>query len=61
MEEGFTDGPERGNGRGRVDEGVVAGNEDGLIGYKVFEEDNGQVVVRVVVVSAGFAGESHTG
>jgi hypothetical protein len=30
-----------------------------LIGYKVLEEDDGQVVVRVIVVSAGFAGESH--
>jgi len=61
VDKGGDSGPKRGSGRFRVEEGVVARNHDALSGHLVLQIDDGQVIVRVVVVGSGFASETHAG
>jgi len=51
--------PERGGGRFGVEQRVVAGDHDALISHLVLQIDDRQVVIGVVVISSGFAGEAH--
>ena len=52
-------GPGREFGGFRVDEGIVAGNHDGDRSHVVLGVEDSEVVIGVVVISSGFAGETH--
>jgi hypothetical protein len=59
MKEGGDCGPKGRDRRLGVEERVVARDHDALVRNLILEEDDGEVVVGIVVVGSWFAGETH--
>lgn len=60
-EKGLNGDPLRASRWLEVQERVVAGNHGGNVSRGVLQVDDGEIVIRVIVVSARLASESHTG